>query len=114
MYSELAHTKLSKCIFDTSNPELMYNLLSKTLLECVSETNISFKCARVQHTHHRVKKKLSLPWWNNVCIQAVSDRKDVYIHFKQNPTEQNYILFKRKQAQTKLKIKQERQNAWHG
>lgn len=57
-------------------------------------------------------KRNPLPWWNIKCSTAVSESKIAYLKFKQDPTEQNYIEFKKLQAKKKLIIKQEKRASW--
>lgn len=65
------------------------------------------------HTCHRNKIKApSLPWWNQKCIEAVVNFKSAYINFKNNPTDETYLEFKRLRAIKKLTIKTERQKSW--
>jgi len=66
-----------------------------------NETNIS---------HH--KNRLYLPWWNQVCAKAVQNSKEAYVRFKNDPSLENYIEFKKLQASKKLTLKSERRNSW--
>lgn len=53
-----------------------------------------------------------LPWWNQKCSEAVLNSKLAYIKFKSEPSEENYIEFKRLRALKKLVLKTERRNSW--
>lgn len=58
------------------------------------------------------RKKPSIPWWNQKCSDAVLNFKEAYLNFKYDPTEENYLEFKRLRALKKLIIKLERQKSW--
>ena len=74
-----------------------------------SNTNITNQ----NHTCHSNKTKTpSLPWWNQKCTEVVLNFKKAYINFKNNPTEETYLQFKRLRAIKKLTIKTERQKSW--
>ena len=60
----------------------------------------------------KTRKYSPLPWWNKKCSEAVKNSKSAYINFKNNPSEETYIEFKRLQALKKRTIKAERSISW--
>lgn len=58
------------------------------------------------------RKRPTLPWWNKKCEESVFNSKQAYITFKHNPTEANYVEFKRLRALKKLTLKTEKKASW--
>lgn len=76
-------------------------------------SNIYINRATLNSPNHHKKNRPPLPWWNANCSRVVEESKQAYIKFKYDPTEQNYIAFKRKQAIKKLTLKNERYLSWY-
>lgn len=112
LYSETVNRLLLDFEYDVNEPLNNYNRFCKIILTAVERSvprrNLSNSGANTSKRH----KHIAVPWWNNRCATAVNDSKAAYLRFKQNPTLDNYINFKRVQAVKKLVIKQVRQQGW--
>ncbi|KAI5637222.1 reverse transcriptase (RNA-dependent DNA polymerase) domain-containing protein [Phthorimaea operculella] len=57
-------------------------------------------------------KKISVPWWDDECKEAVKKSKDALNFYRTNPTIDNYITYKRLDAKKKLIIKEKKHSSW--
>ena len=51
-------------------------------------------------------------WWTEECKLAVNNRKDIFNTYKNNPTLENFIKFKKASAIVKRTIKKNKTNSW--
>lgn len=116
-YSELADNLLKDLVQDTDDPLKAYDIIKDTLNKCielslppVSKSN-KLNCNNSSQVSKH-KGRVALPWWNDKCTDAVKNSKSAYNNFKSNPSEANYIEFKRLQALKKLVLKTERALSW--
>lgn len=103
--------------FDSGDPLRSYveltDIINVAAKECLLVPH-SVKHSHINLTSKKLKKqRIPLPWWNQTCANAVTDAKQAYLAFKENPSELNYLTFKRKQALRKLILNNERKLSWY-
>lgn len=116
-YQTIADELLQNFHVDTFFPIESYKMFFTILNEAIQKSSPSSRISQKNYvtkcrSSTRTNLKKSLPWWNNKCSLAMEKSKQAYIIFKTNPTEENYIEFKKLQAFKKLTIKNERSNSW--
>lgn len=117
IYSQLMDSNLKNIDFNAMSPPESYNLFCN-IIHSVAEQSIpqstsTNKCNNIaKPCLPKHSKCPSLPWWNSKCSEAVQNSKNAYIYFKNNPSEENYIEFKRLRALKKLILKTEKTNSW--
>lgn len=57
--------------------------------------------------------KPSVPWWNEDCEKALSERKLALLLYKAFPSVSNFIELKRQEAITKRTLKKAKRIGWH-
>lgn len=92
---------------DSLTPNEVYDNLCNIFHLAIIKSLPTTYNANINKNTCRARKRLNLPWWNEKCSLAVENSKNAYINFKHNPTQQNFINFKRLQAIKKLTLKQE-------
>lgn len=112
-FNDLADNLLPDLEYDLSDPCSTYNMLINILNKCIEQSlpntsNHNIVGAQISSR----KKSIALPWWNDKCTNAVKNSKLAYIAFKNDPSEANYIEFKRLQAVKKLILKTEKATSW--
>lgn len=115
MYTQIADSLLSNFQVQNYTPLEAYEEFCKRLHSAVERSLPSKTTSPSSHSSNSIRKplkKISLPWWNKKCSEAVLNSKLAYIHFKNNPSTESYIEFKRLQALKKLTLKTERSNSW--
>lgn len=55
---------------------------------------------------------LTVPWWNKDCKIVIENKKKSFKLFKNNPTIENWIAYKKNKAISKRTIKKEKKNSW--
>lgn len=72
----------------------------------VSAANKSIPKTRTTNSHP------SVPWWNKRCRNSIQDRKKQLRHFRNNPTAENLIAFKKARAAARQNIRLSKQESW--
>lgn len=57
-------------------------------------------------------KRLSIPWWNEKCKEAIRKRKSALRKFSRCMSEQNYINYKKLKAEARRIIRQSKRESW--
>lgn len=114
-YTKYLSALLSDFQLESYSPTNAYHIfinmvklaLDKSILDNSTHTS------NPSHSKRNSKSRKScLPWWNIKCTEVVANSKKAYLDFKYDPTEENYLRFKRLQAFKKLTLKNERTNSW--
>jgi hypothetical protein len=128
-YSKLVNQMLSGFLALPDDPLHSYKVFCDILLEAVNKSilykrksnkhNVNFdvnvqslRSVSSQQLRQKPFRHLAVPWWNERCSIAVRDSKDAFISFKNDPSLDNYVKFKKLQGLKKLIIKKERSNSW--
>ena len=62
---------------------------------------------------HIFKNKLTkVPWFDDVCKQAIKERKKAQRKHFRNPTAENVLAFKQLKAKARLIIKTQKKTSW--
>ncbi|XP_072377391.1 uncharacterized protein [Diabrotica undecimpunctata] len=82
--------------------------------ELLTNINQAANVAIPKHSSIKEKNKSHIPkpWWNNHCQLAAENRKHAFINYKQNPTLQNLMEYKRLDAIAKKIFKQKKKKDW--
>jgi len=72
----------------------------------ISAANKSIPKTRTTNCHP------SVPWWNKTCEDSIRDRKRQLRHFRNNPTVENLIAFKKARAAARQNIRLSKQESW--
>ena len=59
-----------------------------------------------------MKGKASVPWWNGSCRVAVKNKKRAYKKYLNNPTSENFIFYKKCNAEAKKIVRQSKKESW--
>ena len=59
-----------------------------------------------------IKGKIKVPWWTTECRTALNQRNKTFRHFKNHPTQENFINYKKAQAEAKKVIKEAKRKSW--
>lgn len=114
-YKKVVNNIIKDFEINQNYPLEMYNDLIKLLTLAVSKSLPPIHnrvASSVTSSTNNRRKHIPLPWWNLNCAKAVETSKNAYKNFKQNPTVENYIEFKKLQALKKLTLKRERYLSW--
>lgn len=111
-YKNRVDVGLQKINFSQYSSLESYDIFCKLLVDSAqacsgvsrSKQNISSRKGRIPRPR--------LPWWNLKCFDAVVKSKEAYVKFKNCPSQENYINFKKQQAFKKLTLKIEKHNSW--
>jgi len=57
-------------------------------------------------------KKLSFPWWNSTCDEAVEHRRTLLRLYKASPSLDNWLAFKRGNTQCRKVLRREKRREW--
>lgn len=52
------------------------------------------------------------PWWNDICQQAVTSRREFLSTFRRCPSFSNYLAFKKQEATTRRILRVEKRRGW--
>lgn len=120
MYKKNVDSLLLDFDCESFSPQDAYSIFCKILKNSVEgSVAISSKKKNAQlnnnnscSSNKKSFRKPSLPWWNRKCSEVVLNSKNAYIKFKHDPTEENFLEFKRLQALKKLTLRTEKRNSW--
>ena len=56
--------------------------------------------------------KIPIPWWNGQCRVAVKNKKCAFRRYIHNPTLENYISYKKSNAEAKRIVRQSKKTSW--
>ena len=59
-----------------------------------------------------IKGKISVPWWNGCCRVAVKNKKRAYRKYLKTPTPENFIFYKKCNAESKKVVRQSKKDSW--
>ena len=59
-----------------------------------------------------IKGKIKVPWWTRECRIALNHRNRALRHYKDHPTQENFINYKKAQAEAKGIIKEAKRKSW--
>lgn len=59
------------------------------------------------------RSRAPAPWWNNICKESVIASYNALKLYRQDPTIENYINYKRLDAIKKRTIKEQKRNSWN-
>ena len=59
-----------------------------------------------------INGKIKVPWWTTECRTALNQRNKTFRHFKNHPTQENFINYKKAQAEAKKVIKEAKRKSW--
>ena len=74
---------------------------------CILETSKEF----IQQTKRYAK--ISVPWWNKECEQAMKNRKHAFTRMKRTRSPLDTIIFKRCRAKARQFILETKRSSWH-
>ena len=75
-----------------------------TLIEIANQT--------IPESHISKNKLPKVPWFNDVCKQAIKDRKKTQRKLFWNPTAENVLAFKQLKAKARHIIKTQKKTSW--
>ena len=90
-------------VYDDNVEEFLTNLSAK----CLSIAKCSIPVAK-----RNLKNKITVPWWNEVCENAVKERKKALNNLKRNPCEVNRVTYLNKVSLAKNTILQAKKQNW--
>lgn len=104
LYSQLINQSfINLPHFDNTNDKYDF------LLECInSAASLSIPTYKPFKTRQRAPP----PWWDSKCEEAVAERKQAVQRYKENSSNENYLLCKRISAQTKKILKEAAKSSW--
>lgn len=120
MYEHNVDLQLSNFHLQNNTPLVAYSafceILQSAIVNSLQRSSTPISSANNSHVNHtsrrKSRKKPPLPWWSKKCSDSVQNSKSAYINFKNNPSDETYIEFKKLQAIKKLTLKTERTNSW--
>ena len=77
-----------------------------------ADTLINIAKQTISKSHISENKLPKVPWFNNVCKQAVKERKKAQRKLFRNPTAENVLAFKQLKAKARHIIKTQKKKSW--
>ena len=75
-----------------------------TLIEIANQT--------IPKSHISKNKPPKVPWFNDVCKQAIKERKKAQRKLFRNPSAENILVFKQPKAKARHVIKTQKKTSW--
>lgn len=86
------------------DPRGNFELIMNTILFAASKS--------IPQSTPNLGNRIPVPWWNEACRLAISQRIKAFKFYKKFPTLENFIEFKRCKAKAKWIIKTAKANSW--
>jgi hypothetical protein len=112
-------TRIQKLIFTSANWEKYQNYLEAEmgkLHQPISSEKITStiqKCAKENIKKNERSSKKKLIWRTTEIITLIRERRKAEKTYKQNPSTENLIAYKKLKAQTRRAMKEARRNQWN-
>ena len=87
-------------------------ILSEDPVAQFTDTLIEIANQTIPKSHISKNKLTKVPWFNNVCKQAVKERKKAQRKLFRNPTAENVLAFKQLKAKARHAIKTQKKASW--
>jgi len=100
--------ELSSSMF--SNPIQKYEYFCKVLYDSI--LLVSNPKKSLPHKKRVVKTRILAPWWNDKCARAVELRSTMCRIYKAHPSWDNWISYKRSNAQCQQILRREKKAGW--
>ena len=86
--------------------------LSEDPVAQFTDTLIEIAYQTIPKSHISKKKLPKVSWFNDVCKQAIKDRKNGQRKLFRNPSAENALAFKQQKAKARHVIKTQKQTSW--
>ena len=99
MYTSSANLSLSNSDIDSNYDNIRNNI--------TQAADIS-----IPTTTPYINNKLKVPWWTTECRLALTKRNRNFRHYKNHPSDETFIAFKKAQAEARRVIKSAKRTSW--
>lgn len=107
-YYSLSETCFSNLDFINDTPLILYDNFVNSLNDLRDKTIPKRKPKNTPSIQRK-----PVPWWNQKCTDSVKQSKDALKKYRSLPTMENWIQYKKLDAQKKKILKEERISSWH-
>lgn len=105
VFNNLCETEFSTFQYVTNNPLENYETLFKILHDILM--TFAKKCYQRKSNRHK-----AVPWWSTDCDRVVTQAKIALLSYKQYPTMENYIIYKKLDAIKKRTLLEAKRLSW--
>lgn len=106
-YNTLSRTVFNNFILNSNDPILAYSAFCSCL-----DTLKTMTIPKLTKSNS-FKSRLPTPWWNDICEQSVIASYNALKLYRNVPSIENYINYKRKDAQKKRTIAEQKKIGWN-